>query len=89
MSKQPHPSVSAEERYFSEAKEFVVLNYKPFGQSERQTFTAYPEALAAAEKADGDHRTALIYANTPAGRSVPIGKNERQKFLTLWRKLHA
>ena len=88
MTKQPHPSVSAEEKYFSEAKEFVVLRYKPFGQSERQTFTAYPEALAAAEKTDTD-RPALIYANTAAGRSVPIGKGERQKFLTLWRKLHA
>ena len=85
--KPDHPVVRFEEKTFREANIFTVTEYKPFGQSKKTPFKTYPEALAEAER-DTTNRPPLIYASTPAGRSVAIGKTERLKFLALWNRTH-
>lgn len=91
MTKPTHPVTRFEEQTFRAAHQFVVAVFKPFGRTERKTYSVYPEAVAAAEALDlvPDGRPALIYAVTPLGRATPIGKSERQKYLAIWREMRS
>lgn len=79
-----------EELVFRNADRFTATLFAPRGATRRQDFTDFPSAIKAATALIDEYgRTGLLYACTPAGRSICIARKDWDRYLTIWKETHS